>query len=175
MKQIAKVLTAIILCIAVFFVLLSGLETKESSGSTAMVGETVPAFKLSDVTDASTYLTESIFHNDSLTLLNVWAAWCGICKTEHQFLHQLKEQGIPIIGLDYRDNRSAAKQVLEQTGNPYQAVLYDPQGILAMDLGVYGTPTTFVIDQHGKILHRFTGALNEEKWQREFADFFEGK
>ncbi|MCE7553548.1 hypothetical protein [Aliivibrio fischeri] len=85
MKQIAKVLTAIILCIAVFFVLLSGLETKESSGSTAMVGETVPAFKLSDVTDASTYLTESIFHNDSLTLLNVWAAWCGICKTEHQF------------------------------------------------------------------------------------------
>lgn len=44
-----------------------------------------------------------------------------------------------------------------------------------MDLGVYGTPTTFVIDQHGKILHRFTGALNEEKWQREFADFFEEK
>ncbi|MCE7553549.1 redoxin family protein [Aliivibrio fischeri] len=80
------------------------------------------------------------------------------------------------MGLDYRDNRSAAKQVLEQTGNPYQAVLYDPQGILAMDLGGYGTPTTFVIEQHGKILHRFTGALNEEKWQRrEFADFFEGK
>lgn len=45
-----------------------------------------------------------------------------------------------------------------------------------MDLGGYGTPTTFVIEQHGKILHRFTGALNEEKWQRrEFADFFEGK
>ncbi|OCH03023.1 DsbE family thiol:disulfide interchange protein [Aliivibrio fischeri] len=175
MKQIVKVLTAIILCIAVFFVLLSGLETKESSGSTAMVGEMVPAFKLSDLTEASTHVTEAHFYNEPLTLLNVWAAWCGICKTEHQFLHQLKDQGIPIIGLDYRDDRSAAKHVLEQTGNPYKSVIYDPQGILAMDLGVYGTPTTFLINQQGKILHRFTGALNEEKWQREFAGFFEEK
>ena len=173
MKPAIKVGLAIGICAIIFSVLFTGLETKESSTSTAMVGEIVPMFELPEVMDTSILLDESLFQQQLLTLLNVWAAWCGICKTEHQFLHQLKEQGITIIGLDYRDDRIAAKQVLEQTGSPYQAVIFDPRGSLAMDLGVFGTPTTFLIDQKGVILHRFTGALDKKKWQREFADFFE--
>ncbi len=171
-KTIIKIGLAVSVCIGIFIVLLSGLETKESSISTAMVGESVPAFELPEVMDTSVLLNESLFQQQPLTLLNVWAAWCGICKTEHQFLHQLKDLGITIIGLDYRDDRIAAKQVLEQTGSPYQAVIFDPRGSLAMDLGVFGTPTTFLIDQKGVILHRFTGALDEKKWQHEFAHFF---
>lgn len=172
MKPVIKVGLAIGICAIIFSVLFTGLETKESSTSKAMVGESIPAFELPEVMDTSVLLNESLFQQQPLTLLNVWAAWCGICKTEHQFLHQLKEQGITIIGLDYRDDRIAAKQVLEQTGSPYQAVIFDPRGSLAMDLGVFGTPTTFLIDQNGVILHRFTGALDEKKWQREFAHFF---
>ncbi|MGF1905746.1 DsbE family thiol:disulfide interchange protein [Aliivibrio salmonicida] len=175
MKSTVKIGIAVGVCAIVFILLLTGLETKESSTSTAMVGEIIPTFELPEVMDTAVLLDESLFQKQPLTLLNVWAAWCGICKTEHQFLHQLKEQGITIIGLDYRDDRIAAKQVLEQTGSPYQAVIFDPRGSLAMDLGVFGTPTTFLIDQKGVILHRFTGALDEKKWQREFADFFEEK
>jgi cytochrome c biogenesis protein CcmG/thiol:disulfide interchange protein DsbE len=175
MKPATKIGLAIGICTIIFSALFTGLETKESSTSTAMVGEFVPAFELPEVMDTSVLLDESLFQQQPLTLLNVWAAWCGICKTEHHFLHQLKEQGITIIGLDYRDDRIAAKQVLEQTGSPYQAVIFDPRGSLAMDLGVFGTPTTFLIDQNGVILHRFTGALDEKKWQREFADFFKDK
>ena len=175
MKPVIKIGVAIGVCAIIFSVLFTGLETKESTTSSAMVGEAIPAFELPELTDTSMILTESLFEKTPLTLLNVWASWCGICKTEHQFLHQLKEQGISIIGLDYRDDRIAAKQVLEQTGSPYQAVIFDPRGSLAMDLGVYGTPTTFLVNQQGIILHRFTGALDEKKWKREFADFFEEK
>lgn len=175
MKSTVKIGIAVGVCAIVFILLLTGLETKESTTSTAMVGQPIPAFELPEVMDISILLDESLFQQQPLTLLNVWAAWCGICKTEHQFLHQLKEQGVNIIGLDYRDDRIAAKQVLEQTGSPYQAVIFDPRGSLAMDLGVYGTPTTFLVNQQGIILHRFTGALDEKKWQREFADFFEAK
>ena len=175
MKSTVKIGIAVGVCAIVFILLLTGLETKESTTSTAMVGQPIPAFELPELTDTSIVLTESLFEKSPLTLLNVWASWCGICKTEHQFLHQLKEQGVNIIGLDYRDDRIAAKQVLEQTGSPYQAVIFDPRGSLAMDLGVYGTPTTFLVNQQGIILHRFTGALDEKKWQREFADFFEAK
>ena len=175
MKPVIKIGVAIGVCAIIFSVLFTGLETKESTTSSAMVGEAIPAFELPELTDTSMILTESLFEKTPLTLLNVWASWCGICKTEHQFLHQLKEQGISIIGLDYRDDRIAAKQVLEQTGSPYQAVIFDPRGSLAMDLGVYGTPTTFLVNQQGIILHRFTGALDEKKWQREFVDFFEEK
>ncbi|OEF19075.1 DsbE family thiol:disulfide interchange protein [Aliivibrio logei] len=175
MKSTVKIGIAVGVCAIVFILLLTGLETKESTTSTAMVGQPIPAFELPEVTDTSIVLTESLFEKSSLTLLNVWASWCGICKTEHHFLHQLKEKGVNIIGLDYRDDRIAAKQVLEQTGSPYQAVIFDPRGSLAMDLGVYGTPTTFLVNQQGIILHRFTGALDEKKWQREFADFFEEK
>ena len=175
MKSTVKIGIAVGVCAIVFILLLTGLETKESTTSTAMVGQPIPAFELPEVMDTSILSDESLFQQQPLTLLNVWAAWCGICKTEHQFLHQLKEQGVNIIGLDYRDDRIAAKQVLEQTGSPYQAVIFDPRGSLAMDLGVYGTPTTFLVNQQGIILHRFTGALDEKKWQREFADFFEAK
>lgn len=175
MKSTVKIGIAVGVCAIVFILLLTGLETKESTTSTAMVGQPIPVFELPEVMDTSILLDESLFQQQPLILLNVWAAWCGICKTEHQFLHQLKEQGVNIIGLDYRDDRIAAKQVLEQTGSPYQAVIFDPRGSLAMDLGVYGTPTTFLVNQQGIILHRFTGALDEKKWQREFADFFEAK
>lgn len=65
-------------------------------------------------------------------LVNVWASWCGICKTEHAFLLKLHNKGIPIVGLNYRDNTAAAINVLSNDGNPYLKVISDPQGKLAL-------------------------------------------
>ncbi|MGF1736909.1 redoxin family protein, partial [Photobacterium satsumensis] len=87
---------------------------------------------------------------------------------------QLAQQSeMSIVGLNYRDNRQSAMRELAQSGNPYQAVLYDPKGSLALDLGVYGTPESYLIDSHGMIRYRYLGALDEDVWKREFVPVIE--
>ncbi len=76
---------------------------------------------------------------------------------------------MPLYGLNYRDNGDAARAWLIQAGNPYRAVLADPDGRLALELGVYGTPETYLFDADGALLTRHTGLLTREIWQRQFA------
>ncbi|MFS1476714.1 DsbE family thiol:disulfide interchange protein [Vibrio lentus] len=107
-------------------------------------------------------------------LVNVWASWCGICKTEHAFLLELQKKGIPIVGLNYRDNSGAAINVLSSDGNPYSTVISDPQGKLALELGVIGTPETYLVDAEGQIVKKLLGVINESVWRKELAHYFKG-
>jgi cytochrome c biogenesis protein CcmG/thiol:disulfide interchange protein DsbE len=83
-------------------------------------------------------------------LLNVWATWCPTCRAEHQYLNQLSAQGVRVVGLNYKDDRQKAIVWLKELGNPYSLSLFDGDGMLGLDLGVYGAPETFLID--GKVL-----------------------
>jgi cytochrome c biogenesis protein CcmG/thiol:disulfide interchange protein DsbE len=95
-----------------------------------------------------------------VTLLNVWATWCAACQIEQSLLMDLaKNQEIQLLGLDYKDNRATAKQYLQKNGNPYQQVLFDGEGKYAMELGIYGTPETFLIDKHGIVRYRYVGPI----------------
>ena len=107
-------------------------------------------------------------------LVNVWASWCGICKTEHAFLLELQKKGIPIVGLNYRDNSGAAINVLSSDGNPYSTVISDPQGKLALELGVIGTPETYLVDAEGQIVKKLLGVINESVWRKVLAHYFKG-
>ena len=53
---------------------------------------------------------------------------------------------------------------LTEKGNPYQKIGDDRNGDAAIDLGVYGTPETFVINPQGKIVYRQVGAINQATW-----------
>ena len=106
-------------------------------------------------------------------LVNVWASWCGVCKKEHAYLNALDEQGIPIVGLNYRDQSSGAVNYLGQLGNPYSAIMFDPKGKLALDLGVVGTPETYLVTKHGEIVYKHLGVLNDRVWNKHFAAYFE--
>ena len=75
---------------------------------------------------------------------------------------------VPIIGLDYMDEREKAKQWLTQLGNPYQAVAFDTDGRTAIDWGVYGAPETFLVDAHGRVVFKFISPMTPEVWQQEF-------
>lgn len=102
-----------------------------------------------------------------ITLLNVWATWCDNCHLEHPiFLDIARQQRIQIIGLNYKDDRSAAKKYLSAMGNPYVANIYDPTGKIGMQLGVYGTPETFIIDQDGIVRYKFIGPITLDTWQK---------
>ena len=67
-------------------------------------------------------------------LVNVWASWCVACRTEHEFLMELgKTAGLPLIGLNYQDNREDAQRWLSYFGDPYRFSVYDEDGTLGAD------------------------------------------
>lgn len=98
-----------------------------------------------------------------VTVVNVWASWCGPCRQEHPFLEQLAKDGrVRLFGLNYKDQPENARRFLGALGNPYVAIGSDENGRVGIDWGVYGVPETFVIDQSGTITFKFVGPLSAE-------------
>ncbi len=137
-----------------------------------LINKTVPEFRLEDLNEAGKLYDQSIFQGQPM-LLNVWATWCPTCYAEHTYLNELTFNGVKIIGLNYKDDRVKAIEWLNQLGNPYLVSLYDGDGMLGLDLGVYGAPETFFIDAKGVIRYRHVGDVNERNWQEKLGPIYE--
>jgi cytochrome c biogenesis protein CcmG/thiol:disulfide interchange protein DsbE len=97
-----------------------------------------------------------------VSLVNIFASWCGPCRQEHPFLVQLGEDPrIRLYGINYKDVPENARRFLGELGNPYAAVGVDDRGRAAIDWGVYGVPETFLIGPDGIIRHKIVGPLSE--------------
>jgi len=133
-----------------------------------LIGKPAPLFNLANVLDPAQLVSNSTLKGQ-VYVLNVWGTWCGACRDEHEALLAIAQQHVvPIIGLDYMDEREKAKQWLTQLGNPYQAVAFDNDGRTAIDWGVYGAPETFLVDGQGRVLFKFISPMTAEVWQQEF-------
>ena len=101
--------------------------------------------------------------NGEVTVLNVWASWCVACRDEHPVLTALARSGIaPVYGLNYKDKRDEAIEWLRRFGDPYQASLFDADGRVGIDYGVYGVPETYVIDKQGVIRYKRIGPVTPD-------------
>ena len=113
-------------------------------------------------------LATADFRNGKVTVLNVWASWCGPCRDEHPQLMKLAERDdINLVGVNYKDQRENAVRFLNSLGNPFSRVGTDKNGRTAVDYGVYGVPETFVISPAGQITYKFTGPLTPQALQDE--------
>lgn len=131
----------------------------------ALIGKPVPVFKLESLDIPGKMFEQSALRDGKPMLINVWATWCPSCRQEHEFMNTLASRGIRIVGLNYKDERSKAIVWLQKLGNPYSLSLYDNNGMLGLDLGVYGAPETFIIDGDGIIRYRHAGEVNEYVWK----------
>ncbi len=157
----APLLIALIMGVVLYW----GIGKDPTKLESARLGKPVPAFDLPSLQDESRRLDNSIW-NGKVALLNVWATWCSTCKAEHPWLVRIsQDEGVPVYGMDYKDERDAALQWLKELGNPYTEVLFDEKGRLGLDLGVYGVPETYVLDKKGIIRYRHVGAINGKVWQ----------
>lgn len=96
-------------------------------------------------------------------LLNVWASWCVSCREEHPLLVDLSRQNIvPIVGLNYKDQREAGLRWLAEHGDPYLLSAWDVDGVVGINYGVYGVPETFVIDKSGIVRYKHIGPVTPE-------------
>ncbi|WP_448211870.1 DsbE family thiol:disulfide interchange protein [Colwellia sp. MEBiC06753] len=159
----------LIVFIALGAVLYRGLFLNPQELPSALVGKPLPSFTLTKLLDENTQVSESDLAGD-IVLLNVWATWCPSCRYEHPYLLDVaKNEDVKLYGLNYKDERELAVKWLEDLGDPYLFSVFDDQGRLGLDLGVYAAPETFVIDHHGIIRKRFAGPIDAKVWQKEFA------
>ena len=93
--------------------------------------------------------------------MNIWASWCVPCRLEHNFLMKLKaNENLKIIGLNYKDKEKNALNFLKELKNPYDKILTDEDGTIAIDWGDYGVPESFLI-HNKKIIKKIIGPIDE--------------
>ena len=122
-------------------------------------------FKSKDLYSDNEISSEKIFVNSDYYILNIWASWCAPCRKEHPKLMELsKKSSVKLIGINYRDNPKNAKNFINKFGNPYSFIFVDINGIIAIELGAYGVPETFIINKDKKIIKKFTGYLDDKSF-----------
>lgn len=126
----------------------------------ALVGQMAPAVPETAL-DGTEPFTADVLTDGDVKLVNYWASWCAPCRVEHPQLMKLAEEGLPIYGINYKDDAAKALAFLDELGNPYAGVVADEFGRYSIDWGVYGVPETFVIDGDGRVLLRFAGPVTQ--------------
>jgi cytochrome c biogenesis protein CcmG/thiol:disulfide interchange protein DsbE len=163
MKSLRLVIPLVIfLAIAVF--LWVGLFRDPREIPSPLIGKPAPAFTLPQLqAPQQTFSPEAM--RGKVWLLNVWASWCVSCRDEHPFLVELSKSGVPLVGLNYKDQRENALRWLQRFENPYQLSVSDLDGRVGIDYGVYGAPETFIIDKDGVVRYKRVGAMTPEVWK----------
>jgi cytochrome c biogenesis protein CcmG/thiol:disulfide interchange protein DsbE len=161
------VLPAVFL-VGLVLVLAIGLRRDPTYVPSPLIGKAAPEFALPRLDDPQKILRRSDLLGD-VSVINVWATWCGGCRQEHPVLLELaRTGGVPFFGVDWKDDTALARRWLTELGNPYKAVGIDADGNTAIDLGVYGAPETFLLDPHGNVLYKHIAPMTLDVWQREF-------
>ncbi len=152
--------------IALVGLLAAGLRLNPREVPSPLIGKPAPHFELPLLNaPGKTFSQKDML--GSVWVLNVWASWCPPCLVEHPVVTELARSGIvPVIGLNYKDARENALPWLRRNGDPYKLSVYDLEGRIGIDYGVYGVPETYVIDRKGVIRYKHIGPLTPEIAQK---------
>lgn len=161
-----KFFIPVIAFIALAIMLWRGLYLNPKELPSVLIDKPMPSFAMNTIDGASVSNNDL---PDQIFLLNVWGSYCLPCLVEHPTLMRLSEEGeIPVVGINYKDRDDLALDWLETNGNPFNYSIYDADGRLGIDLGVYGAPETYLVDANGVIRYRHVAVLDESVWINDF-------
>lgn len=148
---------AIFLALAALFYVGMFREDRDALPS-AREGQSAPAVEVTAL-PGKTLFGDADLRDGAVKLVNYWASWCGPCRVEHPNLDLLAAEGVPIYGVNYKDDPAKALAFLDELGDPYVAIGADAGGRMALDWGLYGVPETYVIAGDGTVVLRFAGPI----------------
>lgn len=166
MKMKKRFLWPLALFIVLVGFLAVGLKRDPSLVPSPLVGKAAPAFELPRLDGATPFGPKDML--GKVWMFNVWASWCVACREEHPVLVALsREQLLPIVGLNYKDQPGDANLWLQRHGNPYVFSAVDADGRVGIDYGVYGVPETYIVDKAGTIRFKQIGPVTRDVLDRQ--------
>jgi len=148
----------------IFFIFYKGLQNSNIYTPTIQDEKSIPNFKAKVFETGKIINSTQIFEEEKFYLLNIWASWCVPCRDEHPYLLELSnKKNLRIIGLNYKDDIKKAKNFLKELNNPYNIIITDKNGTIAVEWGAYGVPETFLI-YNRKIVKKIIGPLNQSSF-----------
>ncbi len=168
MKRRLLLLLPLVLFLALGIFLYQGLSINPFERESALMAREFPDFELSTLEEPERKVSQDALSGE-LSLVNVWGSWCPTCRQEMPQLLDLAERGVRLVGVDYKEEgasdgerRARGSAFLTQFGNPFEFNIFDPEGTLGFDLGVYGAPETFLVDAEGIIRYHHTGYITAD-------------
>jgi len=159
-----KFLTSFIflVSICIFLIFYKGLNKSNIYSPDNIIEKKIPSFSVKQFYNNIKITSEEIFDDEKFYLMNIWASWCVPCREEHRFLLKFKKlDRLEIIGLNYKDKNKNAKTFLNELKDPYDLIIVDDDGTIAIEWGAYGVPETFLIYDK-KIIKKIIGPLNDD-------------
>lgn len=151
----------LLISIGLAAILFQGLSKDPSRVPSPLIDKAVPAFELPQLSSAEPWSPSA--YAGQVWLLNVWGSWCAACTVEHSLLNELAaNKTVAIVGMAWKDKPKDSRAWLVKHGNPYAIVVTDTKGTVAIDLGVYGAPESYLIDKHGMIRFKQIGPFSPD-------------
>ena len=138
----------------------------------ALAGQQAPAVETTPLGNKPGF-GDADLRAGEVSLVNYWASWCAPCRVEHPNLVKLAEAGVPIYGINFKDDPAKAADFLAELGNPYTAIGADLEGRSGFAWGAYGVPETYLIDGEGRILARVAGPVTTSTFGRDLGPALE--
>jgi cytochrome c biogenesis protein CcmG, thiol:disulfide interchange protein DsbE len=127
-----------------------------------LIGKPLPKFSLPGQSPSQGFSSDDVVIAGRPVLINFFASWCIPCVQEAPVLMALKNRGMPIWGIAYKDKTDATTDFLKQNGDPYMRIARDEPGTAAIDFGLYGVPETYLVDSSGLVRWRWAGGMTED-------------
>tara|TARA_B100000401_G_scaffold335204_1_gene234111 strand:- start:165 stop:683 length:519 start_codon:yes stop_codon:yes gene_type:complete len=146
----------------IFTIFYRGLQDTNIYSPEAKLNIKIPSFSAELFYSNKMVNSLEIFDLNKYYLLNIWSSWCVPCRQEHPLLIDLaKNTSVRVFGINYKDNKDKAEKFLKELGNPYEKIIFDKNGIVAIEWGAYGVPESFLI-YNGKIIKKYIGPLKKK-------------
>jgi cytochrome c biogenesis protein CcmG/thiol:disulfide interchange protein DsbE len=131
-----------------------------------LIGKQLPVFSLPGPPPDKGFSSADITAAGRPVLLNFFASWCMPCAQEVPVLRTLKQQGVLVWGIAYKDAPTATSEFLQRAGDPYAHVARDEEGTAGSAFGLNGVPETFMVDALGTVRGHWAGGLSVELVRR---------
>jgi cytochrome c biogenesis protein CcmG/thiol:disulfide interchange protein DsbE len=162
-----KLYIPVVIFLALAGMMWRGLYLDTTTLPSALINQPMPDFELRTLEPGDRLVTKADLPDEPF-LLNVWGSYCLPCLQENPILMAAMEQDIiPIVGVNYKDRHHAAIEWLDDNGNPFSMNIVDETGRYGIDLGVYGAPETFIVDENGIIRYKHIGVIDYRVWDDE--------
>ena len=88
-----------------------------------LIGKPIPEFALAAIEDSNIPgFTSADLKAGGVSVVNIWASWCGPCRLEHPLLMELsKRTDIRLYGINNTDKAENARRFFGTLGQPYAA------------------------------------------------------